>query len=192
MEPNFTEPPNNDTPKETKKSSSVLPKLEIMIIGVFFFSFLIWAASKCSRTKTKYQEMAIEAQKEDSLLKIINQELTKPIKEIEPEELVEQTAAVSERITPLYVTVENLNMRDKPSRKGKILARLKLFDEVTFMDEVTDFKEEISLEDLTTNEPWIKVQTEEGTIGWVYGAYVEYYKTKLQTELGGATSSSNN
>ena len=173
---------------EPKKKKSMLPKLELLIIGIFFLCFLMWAASRCTNTRAKYEQMALEAQKQDSILKVLQTEIPEPIKQIDQTENIETAPVYEERYTPLYVTVENLNMRDKPSRKGKILARLKLFDEVIFMDEVTDFKEEISLGDLTTYEPWIKVQTVEGeTTGWVYGAYVEYYKTKLQTERAEST-----
>lgn len=183
MEYQTNEPPS-ETPKTPKKSNtSMLPKLEILIIGIFFLCFLMWAVSRCSNTRSKYEQMAIEAQKQDSILKVLQTEIPEPIKQIEEAERPLDETLYNERYTPLYVTVENLNMRDKPSRKGKILARLKLFDEVIFLDEVTDFKEEISLGELTSFEPWIKVQTvDKEATGWVYGAYVEYYKTKLQTE----------
>ena len=173
----------NGSSNPPKKKKSALPKLELLIIGIFFLCFLMWAASRCSNTRAKYEQMALEAKKQDSILKALQTEIPEPIKAMEQTENIETSPVFEDRYTPLYVTVENLNMRDKPSRKGKILARLKLFDELIFMDEVTDFKEEITLGDLTSYEPWIRVQTIEGeTSGWVYGAYVQYYKTKLQTE----------
>lgn len=169
----------NETPNEGKKPVTFLPKLEVIIIGVFFLSFSLWAISKCSNTRNKYEQMAIEAQKEDSLLNILNTPPPAP-KEKEPEK--QETTTIQEKITPLYVILENLNVRDKPSLKGKIVARLKLFDEVAYLNEVTDFKEEVELGNIITNEPWVKVRTNDGTEGWVYGAGVKYYKTKLQIE----------
>ena len=40
--------------KKSKKKTSVLPKIEFVVIAVFFFSFLMWASSKCRVTQEKY------------------------------------------------------------------------------------------------------------------------------------------
>ena len=181
---NNSEPSNGGGPKRKTKGSILIQRVEVLIIAVFFLSFLLWATSRCSRTQ---REIALEDQEQkvrDSIEAALNEELAKPIKEEEkeepePPEVVIQQAAY----TPLYVTLENLNLRDKPSLNGKIQARLKLFDKVEFLNEVTDFKQEYTLGDLKTNEPWIRVKTEKGVEGWVYGAGVNYYKTKLQTKL---------
>ena len=175
--------PSNGSPKRKTRGSILIQRLEILIIAVFFVSFLLWAASRCSRTQKEKAQEDIEKRMRDSIDQALNAELAKPIKEEreepEPPELVIQETV----LTPLYVTLENLNLRDRPSLNGKIQARLKLFDKVEFLNEVTDFKQEYKLGDLKTNEPWIKVKTETGVEGWVYGAGVSYYKTKLQTKL---------
>jgi len=41
------------------KEPGVLPKLEILIFGVLFLAFLIWAVSKCSATRREYQQEEI-------------------------------------------------------------------------------------------------------------------------------------
>ncbi len=168
---------------EKTKPTSWLPKLEFLIIIVFFFSFLIWAASKCGSTREQYEELASRTEKLDSvsdaaaaeLDEVIQKPLKEPVEEAPPNEVL-----VKERYTPLYVTLENLNMRDKPDIKGKLLTRLKLFDEVIFLNEVTDFKDEINIGNITTHEPWIMVKTQNGVVGWVYGAGVHYYKIKFE------------
>ena len=39
-----------------KKKKSVVPPIEVLIIGVFFLSFIAWAFKQCSDTKTELQE----------------------------------------------------------------------------------------------------------------------------------------
>jgi hypothetical protein len=159
------------------KTKAMLPKFEFILIIVFFFSFMIWAVSRCNSTKEKYQQAVEE--------------------EITPESpaLAAETAPVArdttplkpryesrvERITPLYVTYDGMNVRSAPDVDSKSLGRLKLFDEVIFMGEVTDFKETIEIGSITPTEPWIKIKTQKGKEGWVYGAGLSYYKTKLNT-----------
>ena len=173
----------NNSPKKKTRGSIMLQRIEFLIIAVFLLSFLLWAGSKCSNTQKEIERDLVEKKIRDSIEQALNVELAKPVKQEkevkpEPEEIiVEQTA------TSLYVTLENLNLRDRPSLSGKIQARLKLFDKVTFLNEVTDFKQKYTIDDLETNEPWIKVRTEKGVEGWVYGAGVSYYKTKLQTKV---------
>ena len=40
----------------TKKKTSFLPKVEVLIILVFFASFMVWAISKCDATKKSFQD----------------------------------------------------------------------------------------------------------------------------------------
>lgn len=157
---------------------SLLPRFEFLIILVFFFSFMIWAVSRCNSTKQKYeQEVAEETdESEDSPAAIM---APQPLRDTVPlKPLIEANV---ERITPLYVITDRMNVRAAPDVNSRIVARLKLFDEVIFMNEVTDFKEQIEIENVMANEPWIKVKTQKGTEGWVYGAGLSYYKTKLES-----------
>ena len=44
------------------KKASLLPKIEVLILAIFFFSFVVWMVPKCAATKADYQEAeAIEA-----------------------------------------------------------------------------------------------------------------------------------
>ncbi|MBP7273466.1 MAG: SH3 domain-containing protein [Saprospiraceae bacterium] len=78
----------------------------------------------------------------------------------------------------LFVIIDGLNVRTEPNLKAKSLGKLKLFDQVIFMNEVTDTIQKISLGYEEATEPWVKIKTKKGTIGWVYGAGVSYYKKK--------------
>ena len=84
---------------------------------------------------------------------------------------------------PLYVTIEGLNVRAEPNLKAKSFGKLKLFDQVTFLGKVTDDAQKLSLGTAEAEEPWVKIKTKRGTIGWVYGAGVSYYKKKRKGVL---------
>ena len=78
----------------------------------------------------------------------------------------------------LYVVIEGLKMRRSPDLDAETIDALNLFEEVYFLDEVTDFTQEINLGKQVVNEPWVRIQTKQGRAGWVYGAGVNYYKKK--------------
>ena len=83
----------------------------------------------------------------------------------------------------LYVTIEGLNVRAEPNLKAKSFGKLKLFDQVSFLGKVTDEAQKLSLGTDEAEEPWVKIRTKRGTIGWVYGAGVSYYKKKRKGVL---------
>jgi hypothetical protein len=163
------------------QKKGLLPKLEMLIIGVFAVAFLLWAASKCSSTRRAYQlkseqERAEQAQ-EDSLSQTAANEMaldtTMRAKPVDP-------YLTKERVTVLFASIDGVNVRSGPGLNYRIIDRLKLFDPVLFLDEVSDFTQEITLGEITTNEPWIKVRTAKKQEGWVYGATLSYYKKKLE------------
>lgn len=83
----------------------------------------------------------------------------------------------------LFVTIDKLKIRTEPGLKSKVLGELPLFSEVYFMEEVTDSIYTLSLGKEIAHEPYIKVKTKRGTVGWVYGAGVNYYKKKREGVL---------
>jgi uncharacterized protein YgiM (DUF1202 family) len=166
-----------------KKKSSILPKVELIIIGVFICFFLVWSVSRCNTTRAKYaelEEQVEEAQaRADSIASQASPQQQAPPAQKEKEDVRsadEIPRTIRERYTPLYVTLDNLNVRSDPGLNGKIITELKLYDEVTFLNEVTNFEQEINLGFEVTKAPWVKIKTERGYVGWVYGAGVHYYK----------------
>lgn len=169
------------------KETSLLPKMEVLIIVIFFIGIVIWTFDKCGDTKRSYQEQA--SGESDDVEELINRNIGEV--ELPPEDSLADvlpsgqsarsvpSPARGADYAPLYVTIDGLNLRDQPNLQGKVLTSLKLFEEVTFMGEVTDSTEQINLGGITPDEPWVKVQGR-GHIGWVYGAGVEYYKKKLE------------
>ena len=176
----------------TKSKKGYLPRIEILIVLIFFVSFIIWAVSKCSDKQVSMQT----AEMEDSIM--VNN--INPVDSIKAalninnsgqDSLGNNTLAqnsntttnrttrpVSSLRTRLYVTLDGLNMRTGPHLDSTILLKIALHDQVEFLDEVTDFTQRINLGTTYAEEPWIKVKHARGYVGWVYGAGVHYHKAK--------------
>jgi Bacterial SH3 domain len=96
----------------------------------------------------------------------------------EPEEEAEGVSAIGVGGARLYVSISGLKVRTAPNLTAKVVQKLALFDEVSYQNEVTKYTQPLSLGKEMANEPWVKVRTKKGKIGWVYGAGVSYYKIK--------------
>ncbi len=167
----------------TKKK--LLPRVELILILIFFIAFISWAMRKCGDTQKQFQEEAAIEQAEaiDSVAALPTVADTTPTELTARERARAQTPrerAIREKFTPLYITINGMNVREEPKLTGKVVDRLELYEEVTFLNEVTDSTEEINLGQITTNEPWVKIKTRKGRVGWIYGAGVSYYKKKLE------------
>ncbi|MBL7825228.1 MAG: SH3 domain-containing protein [Saprospiraceae bacterium] len=80
----------------------------------------------------------------------------------------------------LFVTIDGLKVRKEPGLKGETVEQLKLYDPVTFLNQKTEWKQEINLGSEKVNDHWVKIKTAAGKVGWVFGAGVHYYKMKRE------------
>ncbi|MEO1259223.1 MAG: SH3 domain-containing protein [Bacteroidota bacterium] len=188
--------------------NGLLSRMEILVAGVLLLVFLLWAGSRCKETKVKLQEEAKAAAVADSLAKkeeikeeapadVLAEALAKKQQEMAAAAKADsakqavaaqtvaskQGASATPAASKLYITIDKLKIRSGPGLKSKVLGELPLFSEVYFMDEVTDSLYTVSLGKEIAEEPYIKVKTKRGTIGWVYGAGVNYYKKKREGVL---------
>ncbi len=158
-------------------------RAEYIVILLFFVLFAMFSMSRCNKTKARLQESASAV----ALDTIPAVEDTSKVarKPIEPQDSGDKLKppVTNKKVTSLYVTIDGLNVRTEPKVKAKSLGKLHLYDEVAFMDEVTQETTKLSLGATEANEPWIKIKTKKGTVGWVYGAGVSYYKTKKKGVL---------
>ncbi len=84
----------------------------------------------------------------------------------------------------LYVLREGLKVRTQPDLAGRSLGKLRKNDEVYYMDEVTSNTTQVRLENGTIVEkPWFKIKTKRGTIGWVHGSGVDFYRRRADGTL---------
>lgn len=175
--------------EEEKRTKGATPRIEFIVAGLLIFVFLIWVIPKCNRKSDDYELKAKLEESSDGYPDIKEPESSAalPLAEAKKDSVIQPSAPatpvkeiVKEVYTPLYVTVEAVNVRKTPSLKGQVITRLNLYDEVKFMNETTDFKQEVKFTDTTTIEPWIKIQTQKGQVGWIYGACLHYYKVKKE------------
>jgi len=176
-----------------KKKKKALPSIEIIIVLVFFFSFIVWAVSKCDAKKTMYELQAAEeeAATNENIAESENTAIFPADRTDRPtSEYSRQNNTTTNNnaqaptirtetvyATKLYVNIQDLKLRTGPSLDSTVLLTLPLHYELEFMNEVTDSTQQISLgEGTIAEEPWIKVRHHKGHIGWVYGAGVHYYK----------------
>lgn len=169
------------------KETALLPKMEVLIIIIFFIGIAIWVFDKCGDTKRTYSAQ-VDGRNEamDELMDRDTEGVELPMADTAantaPTPQTTNPAPLipaRETSTTLFVTIDGLNLRDVPDLKGKVLTRLKLYEEVAFLGEVTDSTEQINLGKVVADEPWVKVQGR-GHVGWVYGAGVSYYKKKME------------
>ncbi len=75
---------------------------------------------------------------------------------------------------PLTANIDYLRLRDRPGKEGKVLEMLSKGDVVFELGEASDFTTEIKLRGIWYDDPWIKVETKSGTVGWVYGGGLSF------------------
>jgi len=177
--------------------STKLPKFEMLLLAIFFVSFSVWAFAKCNRTQKALNPVTtLPTTSKDTTTAVVstNNNGLPPIiidttKEVqappEAQKSTNNTTSPEKKIQKvvidraiLYVTIDGLKLRKGPSLDSLTIQKLPLFEKVYFLDEVTDFKQKINLGRKITEEPWVKIKTKKGRIGWVYGAGVHYHKQK--------------
>lgn len=166
----------------TENKPSLLPRLEVLIMIGFFLGFSIWAIGRCNATKEKYRQKDLLAEEQAARDSVKEERATAAETDsgdVEEKSLSAYSAPVN-RYTPLYVCIDELKMRAEPALNSEVILKLHLYEEVTFMDEVTPFRDSISLGNEMAYEPWIKIRHRKGRTGWVYGAGVHYYKMKRE------------
>jgi hypothetical protein len=202
-----------------------LPKVETLIIFVFFGCVGLWAASKCSSQRAVFVRQAEEPGDEEQDNRpqrrdtVVVQQPAQPqsvqspplstqspsasppaaespspstpalqpgVKPARPElsnqpkPATTQPPASTAKYATLYVSLEGLNVRKKPGLKSETVAKLTLYEPVTFLNQKTEWTQEISLGSEKVTDHWVKVRTQSGKEGWVFGAGVHYYKMKRQ------------
>lgn len=168
-------------PKTKKKPKSTFPKGEILMIVVLFASFIIIAVSKCNSKKLEMnnkEEFFLEDVPTDTIVLIESNLTTSQKDNIDTTKLVISTHKVSPAYSTLFVVIDSLKVRKGPHLDSSIIQRLVLDESVSFLNETTDFTQKITLKSELFDEPWIKIKTQKGKIGWSYGAGLNFYKKK--------------
>lgn len=203
-----------------------LPKVETLIIFVFFGCVALWAVSKCSAKRSdfvrKVQEIGDEEDRPVRRDTIVVQQppaqqpvVQQPVNTQSPapspptqqpaanipspagsptqqpgskparpslsnQQPTATNPAANTKSSTLYVTIDGLKVRKEPGLKGEAIAKLALYEPVTFLNKKTEWTQEISLGYEKVTDHWVKIRTQSGKEGWVFGAGVHYYKMKRQ------------
>jgi len=180
-----TEPTTPKAPRKRrtpKKEKDVIPNMELALIAMFFLSFIIWTVSKCTVKQAKYEEEATSTEtaivKKDSVATATSQAKAAQATKARAAKAaaLQKSKTVIKEVTKLYVVLDQLKLRKGPTRDSAIVYQFKLNDKVTFLEQVTTFKEKINIGNRIADEPWVKVRGPGGHEGWVYGAGVSYYR----------------
>ena len=94
-------------------------------------------------------------------------------------------APAAKSSSTLYVSIDGLKVRKEPGLKGEALEQLPLYSPVTFLNQKTEWTQEISLGYEKVTDHWVKIRTGTGKVGWVFGAGLHYYKTKRSGVIPG-------
>lgn len=197
-----------------------IPKIETLIIFVFFGCVAMWAVSKCGAKRSTLVRGVASQNDEPDERPIRRDTVALPVPTPTPAVPVQQqpvpvntqrpttqpvvppttvttpttTAPVSvskptrtpatpppaatQKYAALYVTIDGLKMRKTPGLKGELVTKLALYEPVFFLNQKSEKMEEISLGYEKVTDYWVKVRTQSGKEGWVFGAGVYYYKMK--------------
>lgn len=187
---------------KAKKLNST--RVTLVVLSVFTLIFLIWALRSCNNSaeiaqyamvqeaeaRQNYLDSLQHAQDSIAALTAAQEEARFRAEalvraETEPalgDSIVRRpnSQVIEKKITTLYVTFDGLNVRSGPGLNYGKVDRLKLYDEVEFLNEVTDSSFTINLGQVSPTEPWVKIKTPNDKTGWVFGAGVDYFKRKLE------------
>lgn len=83
----------------------------------------------------------------------------------------------------LYVTIDGLKVHKEPALKSETVEQLKLYEAVVFLNQKTEWTQEINLGLEKVTDHWVKIRTSSGKTGWVFGAGLHYYKMKREGVL---------
>ena len=165
-----------------------LPGIETLIFFTFIGCAVVWGISTCNDRRSEAMRTVREMEDTepapsssatpDKSASGKGPDETAP----KPTEQRMQTpaAAPADGISgvPLFVTIDGLKLRKEPGLKGEAIEQLKLNEQVTFLNQKTDWSQEISMDGEKVTDYWVKVRTASGKTGWVFGAGLHYYKMK--------------
>ena len=161
-----------------KKKTGLLSfsRLESLLIIALSIVFLFWAGLKCKNSK---MDLLSPKPKTEASPERINPNPSPKTKTLPDTKRPSNTEVISlpkQTSIPLYVHVDSLKVRIAPHLDSAIVTKIPLGQSIEYLNERTEFKQQINMNNIVHNEPWIKVKTKKGQVGWVYRAGVEFYK----------------
>lgn len=82
--------------------------------------------------------------------------------------------AVKPEKTKLIANIDYVRLRSEPGTDSETVAMLSEGDVMYDLGEMSDFTTQVELRGVKYNEPWLKVETSDGQVGWIYGGAVYF------------------
>ncbi len=76
----------------------------------------------------------------------------------------------------VWTVTGDVKLRGTPGLDGKLLGKIPKGIQLTYLNVKTDKTQKLTVDGTEQDEPWLKVRTPRGTVGWVYGGVVRFYK----------------
>ena len=169
--------------KSGKKKAN-LSTFELSIMGlalVLFIGFVLVGGEKGTEEATQSTNTELSYYSSDSpqvassqvpksnLLKLDSAKTT-------PDPTVEKREPNSYSI--VYVSIDSMKLRSDHHLQAEMIAYLAYGQAVTNLGEYSVVERIKIAKDRTEVAPWIKIKTEDGKIGWVFGAGLTFYPLK--------------
>lgn len=165
-----------------------LPGIETLIFFTFIGCAVVWGISTCTDRRSEAMRTVREMEDTepapassatpDKSASGKGPDGTVPKQTEQPKQTSTVSAADDTAGVPLFVTIDGLKLRKEPGLKGEAIEQLKLNEQVTFLNQKTDWSQEINMDGEKVTDYWVKVRTASGKTGWVFGAGLHYYKMK--------------
>lgn len=165
-----------------------LQRIETVIIAILILIFLVWSYDACSARRKRYQpqeppasEQSAQEEAQEEQQPAATDPSTATQQPTTPAATSPTTAAptTAPSFSTVYVYVNGLKLRDKATLSGsQVLTELPKGAALFYLNNKTTYNDQITLDNVAYNEPWIEVQTADSRQirGWVYAGGVRFYQ----------------
>lgn len=95
-------------------------------------------------------------------------------KKVDVNKNIEEKKEVKEEVYHKFIiTIDNLRVRISPDLNAEKIENLPANTEVLFLNEKSNQKTTVTIQNKEINEYWYKIKTPSGNIGWIHGCCFE-------------------
>ena len=138
-------------------------KIEIVVIVTLLLLLIVWLVPRCGGGNKNSVNTPVDSLATQSTPQQTNEQ-------------TQNTSIANTGVGKVFASADTLNVRAQPYLNSPVIDRIMRGNEMFFIGQKSDFKQKIRLEGIDYNEPWVKIRTQEGKEGWVFGGGVRFYK----------------
>ena len=160
-----------------REGRNFLGSIERGIALLFVVMFLFWFTRRCAKSSQMQPQQPIsQTQVVDSTAGSATTATNNAQPKKNTPTKIDTVIKTISAPPVVYVYIDGLKLREEPYLNKTVLAELPVNATVTYLNEKSPFAQKITLDNVTYNEPWLKVKTSDNKVGWVYGGGVRFYK----------------